>query len=52
MKGTAYTVDKPGKGRFFWRVLVLDSKGFGQTSFDTDHVEGVRYNGAKEFVLK
>lgn len=50
--GTNYAVDKMAKGRYFWRVIVRDSKGHEQTSFDRVELDNTRYHGVKEFVVK
>ncbi|MDF2680017.1 MAG: spore coat protein [Brevibacillus sp.] len=52
LAGTNYAVDKMAKGRYFWRVIVRDSKGHEQTSFDRVELDNTRYHGVKEFVVK
>lgn len=52
LTGVQYTINDPGKGRFFWRVIVRDSKGNVQTAFDRVEPEDAIYHGVKEFVLK
>lgn len=52
LAGTNYAVDKMAKGRYFWRVIVRDSKGHEQTSFDRVELDNTRYHGVKEFIVK
>ncbi|MGG4440723.1 CotH kinase family protein [Brevibacillus fortis] len=52
LTGVEYKMKAPGKGRFFWRVMVRDSKGNTQTSFDKVEPADAIYHGVKEFVLK
>lgn len=47
-----YTAKYPGKGRFYWKVIVRDQKGNEQTAFDRVDTDEVTYHGVKEFVLK
>ena len=47
------TMKKPAKGTYYWKVIVHDSKGNEQVSFDmhTDH-EGNNYFGVLPFEVK
>lgn len=46
------TIDKLELGKYYWRVIAMDSKGYTQTAFDEIvDSQGIRYFGVREFYI-
>jgi spore coat protein H len=53
LKGIEITINNPGKGTYYWRVMVHDSKGNSQLAFDTyEDGKGKSYFGVKKFSIQ